>query len=486
MRKFAWNAGIVGLFIFLLFAGAVADGKDNEVVTGFGFGGPLVGVFAPALDEVNEFLEDNGYTSLGDLLIISGGGGRGGLIGGLSVGGIGWGGTTTSLQENRKATLSIGFGGLALGYAVGGNERSLLTFGAVLGGGGVSLDLREVAPEDFWICPGGVLANHSSPSQNLPSGIIIEPTPVNTCRGFIAVEPYLGMQVQPLGWLGFEVRFGYLFTLFGVGCCGGADILWPSLDLSGPVVEFAVTFGGIGSPGWGFPYSETVEDTVGLSGRTSVTVENEMGSITIGPEVVATVQTGATDVLKLIAVKRARKEDILAAVEIVIEDTDKGLQVRSQAPDRYSGRWSVDFVLHVPVGTSLQIEQGVGDIVLSDYSGAVSIELGVGDVEIDQLVATELLIDLGVGELALQDIECKFAQAEVGTGSINVQLRQDASYTATTVVGLGDITIAGFPAMVLDQEGFIRKEAHAILGEGAGQLVLVVGVGDITIVPLSE
>ena len=486
MRKFAWNAGIVGLFIFLLFAGAVADVKEDKTVTGFGFRGPLVGVFAPDLNGVNEFLEDNGYTSFGDLLIISGGGGRGGLIGGLSVGAIGWGGTASSLRENRKVTLSIGFGGLTLGYVVGDNERSLLTFGAVLGGGGVSLDLREVAPDDFWICPGGVLANHSSPSQNLPSGIIIEPTPVGTCRGFIAVEPYLGMQVQPLDWLGFEVRFGYLYTLFGVGYCGGADILWPSLDLSGPVVEFAVTFGGIGSPGWGFPYSETVEETAGLSGRTSVAVENEVGSITIGPEVAATVQTGATDVLTLVAVKHARKEDVLAAVEIVIEDTGKGLQIRSQAPDRYSGRWSLDFVLRVPVGTSLQIEQGVGDIMLSDYNGAVSFELGVGDVEIEQLIATELLIELGVGDLTLTDIECKFAQVEVGMGDIDVQLRPDASYTATTVVGLGDITIAGFPAMVVDQEGFIRKEAHAILGEGAGQLVLVVGVGDITILPLGE
>jgi len=117
---------------------------------------------------------------------------------------------------------------------------------------------------------------------------------------------------------------------------------------------------------------------------------------------------------------------------------------------------------------------------------AVSIELGVGDVEIERLIATELLFELGVGDLTLTDIECKFAQVEVGMGDIDVQLRPDASYTATTVVGLGDITIAGFPTMVLDQEGFIRKEAHAILGEGAGQLVLVVDVGDITILPLGE
>ena len=124
--------------------------------------------------------------------------------------------------------------------------------------------------------------------------------------------------------------------------------------------------------------------------------------------------------------------------------------------------------------------------MLSDHSGTVSIELGVGDVEVERLVATELLFELGVGEVALTDVECKFAQVEVGTGSVGIRLRPEAAYTVTGVVGLGDITIAGFPELVLDQEGFIRKEAHAVLGEGAGQLVLVVGVGDITILPLGE
>ena len=107
-------------------------------------------------------------------------------------------------------------------------------------------------------------------------------------------------------------------------------------------------------------------------------------------------------------------------------------------------------------------------------------------MEIEQLIATELLIELGVGDLTFMDIECKFAQVEVGTGDVDIWLHPEAAYTVTGVVGLGDITIAGFPAMVLEQEGFIRKEAHAVLGEGAGQLVLVVGVGDITILPLSE
>ncbi len=486
-RNAMWSLPRIVLLVTLLlvlFSGMTVSEEAKEPVVGFGFGGPMIGVFMPELDEVNEFLNDNGYAALGDSLIVAGGGGRGGVLGGLSIGGIGWGGTVTSLKENKQAKFSAGFGGCQLGYVVGGNERSLLTIGAVLGGGGVNLNLREVVPEDSGPCRATTLGNTNGPRSGFLKGIVIEPTPTNYCQGFIAVEPYLSMQVQPLGFLGFELHLGYLFTVLGFGCCGEAENSGPSLGLSGPFVGLSLTFGGIGAAEWGFPYSETVEETVDFAGRTTLGVENEIGSITIGPGADLTVQTGASSVVELVAVKQARTEEILAAVEIVIEESDKGLQIRSEAPKRYSGRWSVDFVLTVPVGIALQIEQGVGDITLSAHSGSVSIELGVGSVEIEQLFATELKIELGMGDLTLVDVECKFAQVEVGTGDVDIRLHPEAAYTVTGVVGLGDITIAGFPAMVLEQEGFIRKEAHAVLGEGAGQLVLVVGVGDIVVRPL--
>lgn len=470
--------------LLVLFAGMAASEEAEESVVGFGFGGPMTGLFMPELDVVNEFLKDNGYAALGDSLIVAGGGGRGGVLGGLSIGGIGWGGTVTSLQEEKQARLSAGFGGCQLGYVVGGNERSLLTIGAVLGGGGVNLNLREVEPGDSEPCPATALRNTNGPLPGFPKGIVIEPTPINYCQGFVAVEPYLSMQVQPLGFLGFELHLGYLFTLLGFGCCGEAENSGPSLGLSGPFVGLALTFGGIGGAEWGFAHSETVEETVDFAGRTSLAIENDIGSITIGPGADLTVQTGVSSVVELVAVKQARTEEILSAVEIVIEESDKGLQIRSVAPKRYSGRWVVDLVLTVPVGTALQIEQGVGDITLSAYSGLVSVELGVGDVEIEQLIATELLIELGVGSLTLMDIECKFAQVEVGTGSIDALLRPDASYTVTASVGLGDITIAGFPDVALEQSGFLGQEAQGVLGAGAGQLILDVGVGDITIRPM--
>ncbi len=467
--------------LLVLFSGMTVSEEAEESVVGFGFGGPMTGGFMPELDEVNEFLKDNGYAALGDSLIVAGGGGRGGALGGLSIGGIGWGGTAASQKENEQARLSAGFGGCQLGYVVGGDERSLLTIGAVLGGGGVNLNLREVGPGDSGPCPAITLGDTNGPRSGFPKGIVIEPTPTNYCQGFIAVEPYLSMQVQPLGFLGFELHLGYLFTLLGFGCCGEAENSAPSLDLSGPFVGLAFTFGGIGAAEWGFPYSETVEETVDFAGRTSLGVENEIGSITIGPGADLTVQTGVSSVVELVAVKQARTEEILAAVEIIIEESDKGLRIRSDAPERYSGRWGVDLVLTVPVGIALQIEQGVGDITLSAHSGSVSIELGVGSVEIEQLIATELKIELGVGDLTLTDIECKFARIEVGTGSLDVLLPPDASYTVSASVGLGDITIAGFADMAIEQKGFVGQEVQGVLGAGAGQLLLDLGVGDIVV-----
>ena len=62
-----------------------------------------------------------------------------------------------------------------------------------------------------------------------------------------------------------------------------------------------------------------------FAGGTLLGVENEIGSITIGPGADLTVQTGVSSVVELVAVKQARTEEILSEVEIVIEESAKGL-----------------------------------------------------------------------------------------------------------------------------------------------------------------
>ena len=237
MQRTSWHLLCLVLLAALSFAGMANGGSAQERAMGFGGGGPMVGLFLPNLDVVNGFLFDHGFAQLGDMLITAGGGGRGGVIGDLVVGGIGWGAWAESNREELTASLSVGFGGFDIGYAVGGNSRSVLTIGMVLGGGGSSLELFGYAPEN----------GPENDPELTPAGIIVEPTKLEFNTAFAAIQPYVDMQVQLLDWLGLGVRIGYLLAPFEINW-GDAEIALcsPDLNLSGPFVGLSIVFGGIG------------------------------------------------------------------------------------------------------------------------------------------------------------------------------------------------------------------------------------------------
>jgi len=184
VRNAVWVLVTVVLVLGLPFVGLANHEDVEETAMGFGFGGLLIGLFNIELgseneaDTVNGILAANGYAPLPYQMITFGGGGGGGVIGGFSFGGSGWGGSIDSLREGKKAELSLGFGGMDIAYVVGGNERSLLLIGAVLGGGGLDLKLRNRIPTSF-------------------EDAVADPTTVTLSQGFFAVEPYVCFQVQP-------------------------------------------------------------------------------------------------------------------------------------------------------------------------------------------------------------------------------------------------------------------------------------------------
>ena len=238
------------LLIGLSTVGLANHEETAETMTGFGFGGPMIGLFFLELGEatesatVNGILAANGYGPLSERVVTFGGGGGGGVLGGVSLGGSGWGGSVTSIRAGKKAELSLGFGGMDIAYALAGNARSLLLVGAILGGGGLDLELRERIPESF-------------------EDAVADPTTTTLSRGFFAAEPYASFQIQPLSWLGFEVRFGYLLTLAGSWEEGGQEIEGPALDLSGSFVGLSIAFGGIEETDSTQDIEESHEDTEG-------------------------------------------------------------------------------------------------------------------------------------------------------------------------------------------------------------------------------
>ena len=250
MRNTVWTVVIVALLCLFPFVGLADDETLGKPVTGFGFGGPMIGLFTLELgsendpETVNGILAANGYGPLPERMITFGGGGGGGVISGFSFGGSGWGGSVTSIRAGKKAELSLGFGGMDIAYVVGGNDRSLLLIGAVLGGGGLDLKLRERIPTSF-------------------EDAVADPTSVTLSRGFFAAEPYVAFQVQPLSWLGFEVHLGYLFSLAGSWEEGGQEIEGPALELSGPFFGLSIAFGGIGQADVEEAAEDIVEDAEG-------------------------------------------------------------------------------------------------------------------------------------------------------------------------------------------------------------------------------
>jgi hypothetical protein len=139
----------------------------------------------------------------------------------------------------------------------------------------------------------------------------------------------------------------------------------------------------------------------------------------------------------------------------------------------------------------LFLEQGAGEILLSDYTSADSIEiaLGVGTLHMEQVATPALAVDVGIGEAKLILASPGSAQARLEIGELSLYLPTDSSYSLQAQVGLGDLGIGTFPAMDLQKwKGMLRLSSHAeaVWGAGTYRLNLRVGVGSLRVEPISR
>ncbi len=465
----SWKA-IIGVALACLvgMTALAADEADGAGRVWFGLGGSTVGVAFPDLAVVNTLLTDRGYGALGETVLFTGGRARGGVIGGLSLGGIGWGGEMAAVAENRYAELAIGFGGIEAGGVLGGDERTLLTLGAVLGGGGTSMVLLEDAiPVDAGEEPYGTC------------GVIPEPLIFGRYSVFLAIEPFISLQVQPLHYLGFELHLGYLFPIASYEW-GDAELEGATPKLSGPVVSLSATWGAIGRPAIGPilerpEVEETVDQSVSLSGP-CVDVNNGIGSISV--------ETTEDPDVRIVAVKRAHSQTMLDQVSILIEPTRCGLTVHSKGPR--NSYWEIDYTVFVPMGTEVSATQGAGDIVLRETGGKASIELGVGEVEVTGRFGPSLAVQSGAGHVRLFGVVAEEIDVELGTGDVEVLLPSGAAYAIDAGVGIGEIAIGPFEGLDAIEAGGLGSHVEATLGDGSGRLSIDLGVGEIHVRSVAE
>lgn len=458
---------LVGWFLLACLSMVVMPcaAADSEPSLWFGFGGSSAGLFFPDLGGLNAFLDDHGHAPFGEMMPLSGGRVRGGSFPGLSLGGLGWGGEMASVSEDRTAVLEVGFGGIEAGIVVGGNRRSLLTFGFVLGGGGTELTLVEDTGASNGTC-----------GAQGPRGIVIEPTVDVAYGAFTAIAPFVSFQVQPLRILGFELHLGYLFPLFDM-TWGDPAVADAPLGLTGPVVNLSVSWGAIGRP---FARPRIVEETETLTAELvgpCVQIDGAVGEVLV--ETAGEIQTGSAATVRVVAVKRAGSEAALDEIEVLVEPTRCGLWIHVVGPD--GELWNVDLLVTVPAGVELSVHHGVGSVRVQDIVGTASIDLGIGEIVVDGFRGSELTIDGGIGEVRVERSEAVGTDIGWGTGSVVVDVSDAVPADVVATVGIGRISIDSLVGHDTAHAGGFGAKRRVESEDAARRVSIDLGIGEVSV-----
>ena len=139
---------VLGLFL-LLAVGVVGALSVTAGPPVFGLGGSLAGVLSTEETAWIDEIGIDGIPPIPGVWVLSGGSGRGGSVGGWSLGGVGWetSAAVTSIDGAVSVRAEAGFGGLDVGAVFAGDHRSFLTAGAVIGGGASGLTLMLAGDE---------------------------------------------------------------------------------------------------------------------------------------------------------------------------------------------------------------------------------------------------------------------------------------------------------------------------------------------------
>ena len=444
----------------------VGDAAAQTEGRGFGFGGPMAMAFFPDMSGINTFLSENGLPSMGSFLIGAGGGGRGGVIGGPAFGGIGWGVLAASEAGELRADFVFAGGGFDIGAAIGGDESSVLTIGAVVGGGANVLSIF----------------GYLYPTID-PEGLVPEPMPRELGRSVGFVQPYVSMAAQLLPWMGFELRIGYVLPVFGIDFGDQLGIPAPSLDLSGPTVSLGIAFGGIGSadgsktdePGGVAQVTSVSEGAFAVDAEQVLVIENTLGDIVIAAYAAEATQTASDRVVEWQATRTCSRKRI-DELQVVTDVSDAGATVKTVGPGR------VDYLVRIPTGIDLTVRNETGNVTIVGHEAqTIIIENGVGEVDLHDVRSLALIVAGGVGVVDLADADAHVLIVELGIGEISLVLPGTASAAVTARARIGEVTIDRFPGMIGGVRGFLGESADVRLGSGERTVELTVGLGRIGI-----
>ena len=157
------------------------------------------------------------------------------------------------------------------------------------------------------------------------------------------------------------------------------------------------------------------------------------------------------------SLKAAEKQVQQAQFESVADGNTLLLKITGVEGDR---RFDEEWSLTLPRHLALSVELGVGDIEISNTSADADLEIGVGDVSM-KINGGSVDVEIGVGDVTIRGPLAAFRSVEAASGVGDVRIVADGH----KIVG----------------EGFI---AHSAEWKGAGDSIIEAesGVGDIRVV----
>jgi hypothetical protein len=228
---------------------------------------------------------------------------------------------------------------------------------------------------------------------------------------------------------------------------------------------------------WGFGgvTEERTERSFEVGSAPRLVIDNFAGSVTIRP--------GDENVIQVTATKRVRGQDNMNRIQVHFLPTPQGLEIRTTRESPAFPNASVELEIRAPVGTSIDIDLGAGQVDVRGLTGSERVQSGAGDVTLRDAAADvdvhtgagsidveggtgQVRLDTGAGSIVFRGEPQGDYQFQSGVGTITLWLPADASADLNLTTGFGRVNV-DFPV-----EGQVTdREVRGTIGGGAGATI---------------
>ncbi len=144
---------------------------------------------------------------------------------------------------------------------------------------------------------------------------------------------------------------------------------------------------------------------------------------------------------------------------------------------------SIDYIVHVPTGTGVNLNSGSGDVMLAGDLGAIVAETGSGDISVEGSGNGRVSLRAGSGDIAASDLASGQVVGHTGSGSMAIDFANPPTDVALDA-GSGDISVQvpqGTYAVSGDSGSGDREVGVALNQSSTKRIDIRTGSGDVTV-----